>query len=299
MENDALKKELAGIWAAFKKALGDYDLEKIRTLVDINPAEPPPPRAIAQEFARMLPDLGTSPCLGIKTEGDFAGFYADTSPKGETEVTIVRFMKSGDRWKLVPAPNTMSAVGTDQKKDKKAMIESEPLLRLVTEGIGKVPDAAPAPEPTAPDGPPPYAEDTRPKEAVRKELEQRWGELRDAFGKGDLAAAKKVLFLPPDLAKSDPMPEEMKAYHARMPDLTGSRFLRLVFHKQKPWLAGYYAAANSDKPTQKNVVLIVWARVGDRWMFVPGPGSLTSVDLPKAESTSLDSILKKHPELAF
>jgi hypothetical protein len=292
---DPLAKELVALWTRFREALRAYRLDEIRTLVEVRPEEPVPPRAQAEAIAEMLPDLAEVPCLAIKREGAYAGYYADTSPKGETEVTLVRFVEAGSGWRLVPAPHTMNAVGTDEKKDKRAMIEEEPSLRLVAEGMGgaKAP-SEPAPPP-APAKAPAFTEDARPNDAIRKDLEALWARLREACGKGDVDAASAIL-LPPSGGPA-PTAAELKSAAESLPDLAGGKFLRLVRSKEKPWLLGYYAALPGKSATRRWVVLLVFARAGAEWRFPAGPASIERVDVHVAESTSLDALLKKHAAL--
>jgi hypothetical protein len=287
---DPLVRELLALWSRFLDALRHYRLDEIRALVEVRPEEPIPPRAQAEAMAGMLPDLSSHPCLQVKREGRYAGVWVDTSPEGETEVTLLRFVEGDSGWRLVPAPNTLNAVGTDQKKDKLRMIAEEPSLRLVKEGME---GAASAPAPAAPAKEPAFTEDRRPDGAIRKDLEVLWTRLREACSKGDVEAASAILHPPPGPTSAD----ELKAAAMELPDLAGGRFLRLVRSREKPWLLGYYTALPGKSATRRLVTRIVFARVGSEWRFPTGAASIERADVATAESTSLDPLLKKHAAL--
>jgi hypothetical protein len=260
------RAELEGIWAEVRRCFSEYRLDDLKKHLDIPEGAPVPNRGQAQQFAEALPDLSRTRFLKLATEGDLAGYYAQT----------IRFRRLGSQWKLVPAPHTLSTYATDEKVDPARLMETEATLGLNPEGSAEIP--------SAPSGDP---GDTRPEAEIRKELESLWKRIRAAFAAGHPEVAAADLLYADGAAPSP----------AALPDLIRSQFLKLGWRADKPQLAGYYAETKVGDFKKSTVTMIVFVRHEGRWKFAPGPAAIETVEVSKTHRAGLLKLIDTDPRL--
>jgi len=286
------RAELEKTWAEVRSALADYRLADLKKHLELPEGAPVPNRGQAKQFAEALPDLARARFLKIARSGDLAGYYARTNPeRAGTEVTVIRFRREGSRWKLVPAPHTLSSFATDEKIDPAKLLESEASLRLSPDGPQEdSPPSLPAPPGEAPD--------SRSEAEIRKELEAIWKRIRAAFAAGHPEVASADLHYPDGM--SPPSPEEAKAAAKdRLPDLIRSQFLKLGWPGDKPQLAGYYAETKVGDFKKSTVSLVVFVRHEGRWKFAPGPAAIETVETSKTNRAGLLKLIESDSRLAL
>ena len=131
-----LRKELEGTWSKVRTAFAEYRLDDALPFLDIPKDEPRPTREQAAMMAEFLPDIDSGGFLGIERQGDIAAITMDTShDPGETEVTVFRFKRAGDIWKIYPPPHSCSSLSvekTDEQGIRRLMAE-RPMLQLIPE----------------------------------------------------------------------------------------------------------------------------------------------------------------------
>ena len=118
MSDDALRRRLESIWAEVRKAIADYDVPRMKRLLQAPEGMPTPTRPQAVAFLKALPDLAASRFLKLVQEKDRAGYVARTHlDQDGTTLSILRFRKLAADWELVPAPETLSSFQTDVALD--------------------------------------------------------------------------------------------------------------------------------------------------------------------------------------
>ena len=137
MEHDELKVEFEGIYGAVRQAFAEYDMATARRLLEVPADTPEPTREQAAAMADFMPDIASAEFMEIRTEGEVAGYYAETGT-AECEVAVVRFVRGDEGWRLAPAPFTMSSYSTDDfpPGEGRALVEREESLSLKPEGMG-------------------------------------------------------------------------------------------------------------------------------------------------------------------
>ena len=133
-EEDVLRKELMGTWSKVRTAFAEYRLDDALPYLDVSAGESRPSREDARALADFLPDIDKARFIAMEREGDIAAIYTDTShDPGETEVTVFRFQRSGDRWKIYPSPHSCSSLSVEKTDDDgiRRLAAERPFLRPV------------------------------------------------------------------------------------------------------------------------------------------------------------------------
>ena len=118
-ENEALRKELSGIWSKVRTAFAEYRLDDALPYLDVPAGEARPSREDARAMAEFLPDIDKARFLAFKHEGDVAAVYADTgSDPAQTEVTVFRFKQASGKWMIYPPPYSCTTISVDKTDDK-------------------------------------------------------------------------------------------------------------------------------------------------------------------------------------
>ena len=114
-EDEALCRELMGIWSTVRTAFAEYRLDEAVPYLDIPASEARPSREDARAMAEFLPQIDLARFLALKREGNVAALYTETtSDPGETEVTVFRFQQVEGRWKIYPPPHSCSSLSIDK-----------------------------------------------------------------------------------------------------------------------------------------------------------------------------------------
>ena len=130
-EQDALRKELMGIWSKVRTAFAEYRLDDALPYLQVPAGEARPSREDARAVADFLPEIEKVRFLWIEREGDVAAMYTDTSHEpGETEVTVFRFQRVSDRWKIYPTPHSCSSLSVEKTDDAgiRRLVAERPFL---------------------------------------------------------------------------------------------------------------------------------------------------------------------------
>jgi hypothetical protein len=129
-----LRRELAGIWSEVRTAFAEYRLDDALPFLDIPKDQPRPSREEARSMAEFLPDIDSGGFLGFERQGDIAAITMDTShDPGETEVTVFRFKRAGDTWKIYPPPHSCSSLSVDKTDERgiRRLLAERPMLQLI------------------------------------------------------------------------------------------------------------------------------------------------------------------------
>jgi hypothetical protein len=133
-EKEALRRELAGIWTKVRKAFAEYRLDDALPYLEIPADTPRPSREDAAAVAAFLSDIDRARFIGLEREGDVAAIFAETSKDpGETEVTVFRFRRAGEAWKIYPAPHSCSSLSVEKTDEAgiRRLLAEQPILRIL------------------------------------------------------------------------------------------------------------------------------------------------------------------------
>jgi hypothetical protein len=133
-QDDVLRKELVGIWSKVRTAFAEYRLDDALPYLDVPAGEARPSREDARALAEFLPDIDKARFIVMEREGDIVAIATDTShDPGETEVTVFRFQRVGDRWKIYPSPHSCSSLSVEKTDDDgiRKLAAERPFLRPV------------------------------------------------------------------------------------------------------------------------------------------------------------------------
>jgi hypothetical protein len=289
VSDDALRRTLESFWAEVRTALAEYDVPRMKRLLQAPEGMPTPTRPQAADFLKQLPDLSASRFLQLVQERDRAGYVARTHlDKGGTTLTIIRFRRAGGGWELVPAPETLSSFEVDAPLDAAGIADelaTQPVLKLFP------PDEMLGSAPPAPEEPP----DERPEPVIRKELEGIWRRIREAFAAGTPERVAGLLLY--EDGGVPPGPEAAREAATAMPDLTRARFDKLVWSLLKPQLVGYCAQLQTGPGKPPTVALVVFVRKDGAYRFIPGPAAVTVVEFPPVPPAELNDLIDTDPRL--
>lgn len=111
---------------------------------------------------------------------------------------------------------------------------------------------------------------------LRRTLEALWAEVRKAIAEYRVDDMKRLLQAPPGMPT--PTRPQAKDFLAQLPDLSTSRFLKLLREKDR---AGYVARTHLDQEGTTLTILRFRSR-GEAWELVPAPETLSSLALDTA-----------------
>ncbi len=136
-DDDALRKELEGIWNGVRTAFAEYRLDDAIQYLDVPADAPRPSREDAKAVAEFLPDATAGRFIALEREGDVVALYRDTGEgPDETEVTVLRFRRAGAGWKIYPSPHSSNSVSVPRAEaaDAATLRKSREELAVVPAG---------------------------------------------------------------------------------------------------------------------------------------------------------------------
>lgn len=113
-------------------------------------------------------------------------------------------------------------------------------------------------------------------DALRRDLEAFWAEVRRALAEYRVDDLRRLLQAPEGMPT--PTRPQAQDFLKQLPDLSTSRFLKLVQEKDR---AGYVARTHLEKGGT-TLTIIRFRKRGDAWELVPAPETLSSFELDTA-----------------
>lgn len=109
-----IRDDLECLYHTVRNAMASFDLEAARPYLTVPENAPLPTQDQATAMAELMPDISEARFLVMKSMGARIGLYYETALEdpSSSEVTVIRFDRQGESWKL--APNTFNGSSTDR-----------------------------------------------------------------------------------------------------------------------------------------------------------------------------------------
>jgi len=291
--DQVLRTELESSYAAFLQALTEKDLESLLDLVEVTKTDEETLRSEMEKdgfvsFSDWLlttyPSLEHATFISLKTkEKDLAGYYMAWLPpytRDYLNLTLVRYLKTGDQWKIVFRLTEMASAPFQVRKDEDALVKAlevvstNPLVALKRPDftdVSETPRAAP--------------KLSKGKQRLKEELEKTLDAVHSSLQQRDKEAFLSAVAVSQEDKKklrkrSKRLLNEISEY---TPDPKQAIFVKLKTMGNS--VAGYYfVAPYPPNPSFKFVYLRPFVRRDGRWKLVFSLEHVAAMNLNAAAS---------------
>jgi hypothetical protein len=289
----ALRSELESLYSTFLLALEEKNLENLLKVVEVTRTDEETLRSELEKdgfisFSNWLlttyPSLEQGTFLSLKTKGeDLVGYYMAWLPPYSSDylnLTLVKFLKLRDRWKIVFRLTEMASAAFQIQNDERPLdkaleaVDTSPLLVLERPERFDILEK-PAPEPKL----------TKRKARLKRDLEEVVADFFSSLERRDIEAfLSSVVVSRNDERRLRKRSKKLfKEILENTPDPSNATFVKM--DTMGNGIAGYYfIAPYPTNPSFQFVYLRPFVRRGGRWKLVFSLEHVAAMNLNAAAS---------------